>query len=84
MFARITGTILLSLVVFVVVSLLVGVGVVWLTGGALRGAVIGIVCGFSAAFVISTVGIAVGRNEERPRRRSGNRSGGPEDEENRL
>ena len=37
MFARVTGTILLSLVVFVLVSLLVGFGVVWLTAGALRG-----------------------------------------------
>jgi hypothetical protein len=84
MFARITGTILLSLVVFMVVSLLVGFGVVWLTGGALRRAVIGVACGFAAAFVISTVSIAVGRNEGRPRTRAGDRSSGPEDEEDRL
>jgi hypothetical protein len=37
MLARISGTVLLFLVVFVVVSLLVGFGVVWLTGGTLRG-----------------------------------------------
>ena len=81
MIAKITGTVLLSLVVFVVVSLLVSLGVVWLTGGVLRGAVIGIVCGLAAAFVISTVSIAAQRNEGRPRRRAGARSGGPEDED---
>ena len=80
MLARITGTVLLSLVVFVVVSLLVSLGVVWLTDGVLRGAVIGVVCGFAAAFVTSTVSVAVGQNEGRPRRRAGDRSGGPEDE----
>lgn len=84
MIARITGAILLSLVVFVVVSLLVGLGVVWLTGGVLRGAVIGIICGLAAAFVISTVSTAVGRNEERPRRRAGDTNGGPQDEVDRL
>ena len=84
MIARITGTVLLSLGVFVVVSLLVSLGVVWLTGNVPRGAVIGIVCGLAAAFVISTVSTAVGRNEGRPRSRAGDRSGGPEDEEDRL
>jgi len=84
MIARITGTILLSLVVFVGVSLLVGFGVVWLTGGALRGAVIGVVCGLAAAFVISSVSIAVGRHERRPRSRASDRSGGPEGDEDRL
>ena len=84
MFARITGTILLSLVVFIVVSLLVGFGVVWLTGSDLRGAVIGVICGLAAAFTISAVSTAVGRNEGRSRSRAGDRSGGSEDEENRL
>ena len=79
MIARITGTVLLSLVVFVV-SLLVSLGVVWLTDNVTRGAVIGIVCGLAAAFVISSVSTAVGRNEERPRRRSSDRSGGPEND----
>jgi uncharacterized membrane protein (DUF485 family) len=83
MFARVTGTILLSLVVFVVVSLLAGFGVVWLTAGALRGAVIGVVCGLAAAFVISSVSIVVGRNERRPRSRAGVRRGGSEGEEDR-
>jgi hypothetical protein len=80
MIARITGTVILSLIVFVVVSLLVSLGVVWLTGNVPRGAVIGVVCRLAAAFVISSVSTAVGRNEERPRRRSGDRSGGPEND----
>ena len=80
MIARITGTVLLSLLVFVVVSLLVSLGAVWLTGNVPRGAVIGIVCGLAAAFVISSVSTAVGRNDQRPRRRSGDRSGGPEND----
>jgi uncharacterized membrane protein (DUF485 family) len=80
MIARITGTVLLSLLVFVVMSLLVSLGVVWLTDNVTRGAVIGVVCGLAAAFVISSVSTAVGRNEERPRRRSGDRSGGPEND----
>jgi len=84
MIARITGTVLLSLLVFVEMSLLVSLGVVWLTGGVLKGAVIGIVCGLAAAFVISTVSPAVGRNEGRPRSRAGDRSGGVEDDEDRL
>jgi hypothetical protein len=80
MIARITGTVILSLIVFVGVSLLVSLGVVWLTDNVTRGAVIGVVCGLAAAFVISSVSTAVGRNEERPRRRSGDRSGGPEND----
>jgi hypothetical protein len=65
------------------VTLLVSLGVVWWTGGVFRGTVIGIVCGLVAAFVISTASTAVGQNGERPLRRSGDRSGGPEDEANR-
>jgi uncharacterized membrane protein (DUF485 family) len=84
MLARISGTVLLFLVVFVVVSLLVGFGVVWLTGGALRRAVIGVVCGLAAAFVIGAVGTAVGRNERRPRSGASDRTGGSEDEADRL
>jgi hypothetical protein len=39
MIARIAGTMLLSVIVFVIVSLLVSLGVLWLTGGVVRGAV---------------------------------------------
>ena len=39
--ARIAGTVMLSAIVFVVVSLLVGLGVLWATEGVFRGALIG-------------------------------------------
>jgi hypothetical protein len=42
MIARITGTVILSLIVFVVVSLLASLGVVWLTDNVTRGAVTGV------------------------------------------
>ena len=61
MIARIAGTLILSLIVFVAVSLLVALGVLWWTGGLLSDAVIGVVCGFSAAFIVATVSTAVGR-----------------------
>jgi hypothetical protein len=67
MIARIAGTVILSLIVFVVVSLLVALGVWWWTGGLLSGAVIGVVCGFSAAFIIATVSTVVRRSGEHPR-----------------
>ena len=67
MIARIASTVILSLIVFVVVSLLVALGVLWWTGSLLSGAVIGVVCGFSAAFVVATVSTAARRSEERPR-----------------
>jgi hypothetical protein len=69
MIARIAGTVLLSVVVFVVVSLLVGLGVLWWTGGVARGAVIGVICGLAAAFVIGTVSTAMGRSGQGPRER---------------
>ncbi len=74
MIARIAGTVMLSLIVFVVVSLLVSLGVLWLTGGVVRGAVIGIVCGFAAAFVVATVSNIVGRGGDQPRGRVGNQN----------
>jgi len=38
MIARIAGTVILSAIVFVVVTLLVGLGVLWATDGVFRGA----------------------------------------------
>jgi hypothetical protein len=52
MIARIAGTLILSAIVFVAVSLLVSLGVLWWTGGAARGAVIGVICGFLAASML--------------------------------
>ena len=67
MLARIAGTVLLATIVFVVVSLLVSLGVLWWTGGLLTGAVIGVICGLAAAFAIGAVSTAVGRSGERRR-----------------
>jgi hypothetical protein len=72
MIARIAGTVILSAIVFVV-TLLVGLGVLWATEGVFRGALIGVICGTAAAFTVGAVGIAVGRrsSDENERSRSG-------------
>jgi hypothetical protein len=62
MIARISGTVILSLIVFVLVALLVTIGVWWWSGGLLPGTMIGVISGFAAAFLVGTVGIAVGRS----------------------
>jgi hypothetical protein len=79
MIARTVGTVLLSTAVFVVVSLLVSLGVLWWTGGLLSGAVIGVICGLAAAFTIGAVSTAVRRSGERPRGHENERSGGGPD-----
>jgi hypothetical protein len=82
MFARIAGTVILSVIVFIVVTLMVGLGVLWLTGDVERGAVVGVICGLAAAFTISAVSTAVGRSGGRHRERLGDRnerSGTPPD-----
>ena len=71
MLARIAGTLLLSTIGFVVVTLLVSLGVLWATGGVARGVLIGVIYGTAAAFTIGAVGTAVGR--------SGTRSGDDSD-----
>ena len=70
MIARIAGTVILSTIVFVVVSLLVGLGVLWATEGVFRGALTGVICGTAAAFTVGTVGIAVGRRSSGEHERS--------------
>jgi len=69
--ARIAGTVILSAIVFVVVSLLVSVGVYWATDGVFKGALIGVICGTAAAFAVGAVGIAVGRRSSDEGSRSG-------------
>jgi uncharacterized membrane protein len=71
MLARMAGTVILSAIVFVVVTLLAGLGVYWATDGVFRGALIGVICGTAAAFTIGAVGIAVGRRSSDERSRSG-------------
>ncbi len=63
MIARSVGTVILSLIVFIIVSLLVFLGVLWLTGGTVRAATIGAVCGLAAAFVVGAASTAGGRTE---------------------
>ena len=79
MIARTVGTLILSAAVFVVVSLLVSLGVLWWTGGLLSGAVIGVICGLAAAFTIGAVSTAVRRSGERPHGHENERSGGGPD-----
>ena len=75
MLARIAGTLLLSTVGFIVVTLLVSLGVLWATGGVARGVLIGVISGTAVAFTIGAVGTAVGRSGARSRDGS-DRSGG--------
>ena len=71
--ARLAGTVMLSTVVFFVVSVLVSVGVLWWSGDVALGTLIGVICGTAAAFTVGTVGIAVRRrsSDENERSRSG-------------
>ena len=63
--ARLAGTVMLSTVVFFVVSVLVSVGVLWWSGDIARGALIGVICGTAAAFTFGAVIRAMGRSGER-------------------
>jgi len=63
--ARLAGTVMLSTVVFFVVSVLVSVGVLWWSGDIARGTLIGVICGTAAAFTFGAVVRAMGRSEER-------------------
>jgi hypothetical protein len=82
MFTRIAGTVILSVIVFVVITLLVGLGLLKWTGGVYSSAVIGVICGLAAAFTISAVSTAVGRSGDRRGERlshENERSGPPPD-----
>ena len=65
MIARIAGTVMLSTVVFFVVSVLVSVGVLWWSGDIARGTLIGVICGSVAALTFGAVVRAMGRTGER-------------------
>jgi protein-S-isoprenylcysteine O-methyltransferase Ste14 len=62
--SRIAAIVMLSTVVFFVVSLLVSLGLWWWTGDVARGVVIGVICG-AAAITAGAVGRAMGRSGER-------------------
>jgi Na+/proline symporter len=62
--SRLAATVLLSIGVFIVVSLFVSVGVLWWTGDATRGVRIGVICG--AVAVITVIALSwAGRSGER-------------------
>ena len=62
--SRFAATVLLSIGVFIVVSLFVSVGVLWWSGDATRGVRIGVICGAVAVFAVIAVSWA-GRSGER-------------------
>ena len=62
--SRFAATVLLSIGVFIVVSLFVSVGVLWWTGDATRGVRIGVICGAVAVLTVGAVSWA-GRSGER-------------------
>jgi hypothetical protein len=62
--ARLAGTVMLSTVVFFVVSVLVSVGVLWWSGDVALGTLIGVICGSAAAITFGAVVRATGRSGE--------------------
>ena len=63
--SRLAATVLLSIGVFIVVTLFVSLGVQWWTGDSTRGVRLGVICGAVAVFAVIAVSWA----------RSGGRSG---------
>jgi len=62
--SRLAATVLLSIGVFIVVSLFVSLGVLWWSGDATRGVRIGVISGALAVFAVGAVSW-VGRSGER-------------------
>ena len=62
--SRFAATVLLSIGVFIVVSLFVSVGVLWWTGDGTRSVLIGVICGTVAVITVRAVSWA-GRSGER-------------------
>jgi preprotein translocase subunit SecF len=62
---RLAGTVMLSTVVFFVVSVLMSVGVLWWSGDVALGTFIGVICGTAAAFTFGAVITAMGRTGKR-------------------
>jgi drug/metabolite transporter (DMT)-like permease len=83
MIARTAGTVIFSLIVFILVSLLVFLGVLWLTGGTVRAATIGAVCGLAAAFVVGAASTATRRTGGPPRQDGADGNDGSDDDADR-
>jgi Na+/proline symporter len=62
--SRLAATVLLSIGVFIVVTLFVGLGVLWWSGDATRGVRIGVICGAVAVIAVRAVSW-YGRSGER-------------------
>ena len=62
--SRFAATVLLSIGVFIVVSLFVSVGLLWWTGDATRSVLIGVICGTVAVLTVRAVSW-YGRSGER-------------------
>ena len=62
--SRLAATVLLSIGVFIVVTLFVSLGVLWWSGDATRGVRIGVICGAVAVFAVRAVSW-YGRSGER-------------------
>ena len=61
---RIAGTVMLSIVVLIVVTLFVSLGVLWWTGDGTRSVLIGVICGAVAVLTVRAVSW-YGRSGER-------------------
>jgi uncharacterized membrane protein YdjX (TVP38/TMEM64 family) len=64
MLSKFAATVLLSIVVFIVVTLFVSLGVLWWTGEGTRSVLIGVICGAVAVFAVRAVSW-YGRSRER-------------------
>jgi hypothetical protein len=64
MCARLASTVMLSIVVFIVVTLFVSVGVLWWTGDGTRSVLIRVICGVVAVLTVRAVSW-YGRSGER-------------------
>ena len=62
--SRLAATVLLSIGVFIVVTLFVSLGVLWWSGDATRGVRLGVICGAVAVFAVGAVSW-YGRSGER-------------------
>jgi hypothetical protein len=62
--ARLASTVMLSIVVFIVVTLFVSVGMLWWTGDGTRSVLIGVICGVVAVLTVRAVSW-YGRSGER-------------------
>jgi hypothetical protein len=65
MLSKFAATVLLSIVVFIVVTLCVSLGVLWWSGEGSRSVLIGVICGAVAVFAVRAVSW-YGRSGERP------------------